>query len=424
MFPNQAVILAAGQSSRFWPLNTGHKSLIKIMGRPLIWYTLEALKRNKIKEVIIVQGAKRDIEEGLCTVNTSGIKIRYATQQKPRGTGDALYQAKKFIKSPFFFVTGPHKVDLNDYLPQILSKHRRYPRKMLLVGAKTVQPWDFGIFKFKGSKISQIIENPPKGKEPSDIKATESYLLPAEFFSCYETLPRKEDSLIDAINIIIKKDGAELVLLKKEAASLKYPWDSFGMFKILVEAGWLRSNIAASAYIGKNVVLDGTIHIGAGTKILENIVVRGPVYIGDNCTIGNSVVIRANTSIEDGALLGAFAEVKSSILQDNVHMHSGYLGDSIVGKGCRMGAGMITANRRIDRQNIKVQVKGERIDTGLSYFGAVVGEDTKIGIHVSLMPGVLVGARVVVGPHSMVRENIPDDTLFYSKFKFHLQRRR
>ena len=46
----QAVILTAGESSRFWPLNQRHKSLIKIMGRPLIWYTIEGLKKSGIKK--------------------------------------------------------------------------------------------------------------------------------------------------------------------------------------------------------------------------------------------------------------------------------------------------------------------------------------------------------------------------------------
>jgi len=61
----QAVILAAGQSSRFWPLNKRHKSLIKIMGKPLICYTIESLKKLKIKEILIVQSPKREIEEEL-----------------------------------------------------------------------------------------------------------------------------------------------------------------------------------------------------------------------------------------------------------------------------------------------------------------------------------------------------------------------
>ena len=61
----QAVILAAGESTRFWPLNKKHKSLFKIMGKHLICYTLESLKKAGIKEVIVVQKQKGDIENEL-----------------------------------------------------------------------------------------------------------------------------------------------------------------------------------------------------------------------------------------------------------------------------------------------------------------------------------------------------------------------
>ncbi|KPJ71187.1 hypothetical protein AMJ50_02990, partial [Parcubacteria bacterium DG_74_3] len=61
----QAIILAAGECSRFWPFNKEHKSLIKIMGRPLIWYVINGLKKAKIKEIIIIQGKSRDVERAL-----------------------------------------------------------------------------------------------------------------------------------------------------------------------------------------------------------------------------------------------------------------------------------------------------------------------------------------------------------------------
>ena len=92
--PKQAVILAAGESSRFWPLNQKHKSLFKIMGKPLIWYTIEALRKSGIKEIIIVEGAKKDIEEALKKYKFPTLKIKYVLQPKPAGMGDALWRTK------------------------------------------------------------------------------------------------------------------------------------------------------------------------------------------------------------------------------------------------------------------------------------------------------------------------------------------
>jgi len=95
----QAVILAAGESSRFWPLNQKHKSLIKIMGRPLIFYTIESLKKAGIKDIIIVQGPKKDIEEELKDYQPN---IKYVIQEEPKGMGNALWQARDLIKGQFY----------------------------------------------------------------------------------------------------------------------------------------------------------------------------------------------------------------------------------------------------------------------------------------------------------------------------------
>ncbi|MDY6774460.1 MAG: NTP transferase domain-containing protein, partial [Candidatus Nanohaloarchaea archaeon] len=59
----QAAILAGGESSRFWPLNTRHKSLIKIQGNSLLRHTLESLEAAGVDEFVIVQGEEGKIEE-------------------------------------------------------------------------------------------------------------------------------------------------------------------------------------------------------------------------------------------------------------------------------------------------------------------------------------------------------------------------
>ena len=118
-------------------------------------------------------------------------------------------------------------------------------------------------------------------------------------------------------------------------------------------------------------------------------------------------------------MIGAMAEVTRSIFQADCHTHSGYFGDSIFGKGCKIGAGTVTANIRIDRGevNTKLKIKNTKlkINTGLKKLGAIVGENTKIGINVSLMPGVLIGSDCVIGPGTLVFENVKDNTIVYSK---------
>jgi len=124
-------------------------------------------------------------------------------------------------------------------------------------------------------------------------------------------------------------------------------------------------------------------------------------------------LIREYTDLEKGVLVGANSEIKNSILQENVHCHLNFFGDSIFDKSCRIGAGTITANRRLDRQEIKVKINplagGQKINTSLTSLGVIMGENTSVGINVSLMPGVLIGKKSRIGPCSLVKKNIKDN---------------
>ena len=108
----QAVILAAGESSRFWPLNQRHKCLLKIMGRPLIWYTIESLKKAGVKDIIIVQGFRKEIEEGLREYQPD---IKYVIQPESKGMGDAILKAEGLIHGQFL-VLDPYHFEIDDLL--------------------------------------------------------------------------------------------------------------------------------------------------------------------------------------------------------------------------------------------------------------------------------------------------------------------
>ncbi|PJB15629.1 hypothetical protein CO116_03445 [Candidatus Falkowbacteria bacterium CG_4_9_14_3_um_filter_38_19] len=389
----QAVILAAGESSRFWPLNQRHKSLLKIMGKPLIWYTIESLKRVGIKDIIIVQGPKRDVEEELKNYQL-GIEIKYVIQPEPKGMGDAVLCAQSLISGPFF-VLHAHKVNVGDFVKPIIEKFQETKAELIFLGIKTDQPWLYGMLKLEGDKAVGLIEKPEKGKEPSDIKAIGIYLLPQKFFEYYKKVPEHQYAFESALDLYAKENEARVVIVKEEPSSFKYPWHLFEVTKFLMDK-----------YLGNKT------HIGKNVKIYEGAVIKGPCYIGDNCAIGNNSLIREYVNLENDCLIGAFAEVTRSIFQEDIHTHSGYFGDSIFGKGCRLGAGTITANVRIDRGEIKSAVKEEKINTGLTSLGCIMGENTKTGVHCSLMPGVLIGSNCLIWPSSVVSGNIRDNTVF------------
>jgi len=409
----QAIILAAGESSRFWPLNQRHKSLIKIMGRPLIWYTIDSLKKAKIQEIIIVQGRKRDVEKELKEYRLP--RIKYVIQEKLTGTGDAILKAEKLIKGQFF-VLNAERLDAKDYIKPILNKFKKEKRKLILLAGKTQTPWFFGILKLKKDKVIGLIEKPKPGKEPSNLKIVGIYFLPKGFFSYLKRVPSHPYSLEDALLLYAKEKDVRVVAIPKETFALKFPWDLFEITKFLMNK-ILDSKISKLAKIERGAKIEGKVFIGDNVKIFENAVIKGPCYIGNRCIIGNNTLVRDYSNLEDDVLVGTLAEVTRSIFQEDVHCHSGYFGDSIFGEGCEIGAGTITANIRIDRGEIKSVVKGKKIGTGLKSFGCVTGANTKTGIRCSFMPGVFIGSNCVIGPHSVVFENIEDNTTFYTKFK-------
>ncbi len=410
----QAVILAAGENSRFWPLNQKHKSLIKIMGKPLIWYTIEGLKKSGIKNIIIVQGSAGHVEKELKNYDF-GVDIKYVTQTEPKGMGDAVLKAKDLLEDNFF-VLNAERFDVDDFIKLILEKQKSSSAGVVLSGAKTLTPWLFGVLDMDGDKAKNIVEKPEKGKEPSDVRVVGVYFLPKEFLSYYQRVPENMYAFEDSLRLYMKEKEVKVVVFGKEPSPLKYPWHLFEATKFLMDKYLVKTRISKTAKIAKSAVLQGNVCIGENVRVFENAVIKGPCYIGDNSVIGNNVLIRHYSNLENNSLIGTNVEIARSIFQEGAHCHSGFFGDSILGEGCRVGAGTVAANVRIDREEVKATVKGERIGTGLDSFGFVMGDNSKIGINCSLMPGVLVGSNCLVGPASVVFENIEDNTTFRTEF--------
>lgn len=420
----QAVLLAAGESSRFRPLSDGrHKSLAKVCGKTIIEWTLLAIKKAGIKDVIIVEGPDRAIESGLSLPEKNGMRLQYIVQEKPLGMGNALMGAEKLLNEESFFVLNPNHHDADFYITPMIEKQRATKAGLVLVGKKTDTPEKYGILTLKGDKASGLVEKPKKGEAPSDLRVVGIYLLPKEFFKYYLRVKEHMYAYEDALRLYMKDNDVRVVQTDKETASLKYPWDLFTFGKEIMEKNVRVKIIADSAKVAKSATIEGPVKIGENAVVLENAVIKGPCFIGDSALIGNNAIVREYSSIGERCVIGANAEVARSIIGDGTHMHSGFVGDSIIGDNCRIGAGIITANVRLDKENVTSIVKGEKVDTGIKSFGAVIGHSTKLGIGVRTMPGVLIGSDCLVGPASVVFGNIETKTSYHTEFKAAVKKR-
>lgn len=141
------------------------------------------------------------------------------------------------------------------------------------------------------------------------------------------------------------------------------------------------------------------IYIGEGSVIQGGALIQGPVIIGRNCFIGHGALLRQGCILGDNVHIGHAVEVKHSILLNHATIaHLNYVGDSIVGKNVNVSGGTMLANFRLDKKPIVIKIGDQRVETGLSKLGAIIGDNSNIGVNAVLNPGTILGKNTVVYP--------------------------
>ncbi|UOO81286.1 LpxA family transferase [Uruburuella testudinis] len=143
-------------------------------------------------------------------------------------------------------------------------------------------------------------------------------------------------------------------------------------------------------------------------RIGRHAVIKAPAIIGAGCLVGANSYIRGGVYLGEGAKVGIACEVKSSILMPGSAVaHLNFIGDSIIGSRANFEAGAITANHYNERSDKKISVtyRGEKIATHCEKFGALVGDDARIGANAVLSPGTLLAAGAVVARLALVEQN-------------------
>ncbi|MBI1979044.1 MAG: NTP transferase domain-containing protein, partial [Candidatus Aenigmarchaeota archaeon] len=376
----QAVMLLAGEGTRMHPLTyTKPKPLLKIAGQTILEHNLENLKRNGIQDVTLVVGyLQEEIKRFL--ENAREFKFNFVLQNDQLGTGHALLQAKDFIKDDNFTVI--YGDDLYHY-----EDIKKTLNNDLCVTAKEVtNPGKFGVFTLENNFVKDLIEKPD---EPiSNLANTGLYVLNKAIFKSLQALEkskRNEFELTDAI-LHLSKENSIKCEITNNWIPIGYPWD-------LVTANEIKMReldsitVHDTAFVGKNVTIEGSVKIGRNSEIKNGAYIEGPVMIGDNCVIGPNCYLRPDSVIGDNCRIGNGVEIKNTIVGDETKIkHLSYVGDSVIGDNCNLGAGTITANIRHDNKTIRVIVKGNKVDTGRRKFGVVMGDHTKTGVNTSIYP--------------------------------------
>lgn len=155
-------------------------------------------------------------------------------------------------------------------------------------------------------------------------------------------------------------------------------------------------------------VVDGNVVLKAGAIIGPHACVQGPAWIGEEAEIGHGAYVRGGCVIGAGAKIGHASEVKRSLFLPGAKApHFNYVGDSILGVGVNLGAGVKLANFKTDGGSISVGSE----DTGLRKFGSALGDGVSIGCNAVLAPGTVVGAGTIIYAGAVVRGEVRADTI-------------
>jgi UDP-N-acetylglucosamine diphosphorylase/glucosamine-1-phosphate N-acetyltransferase len=200
--------------------------------------------------------------------------------------------------------------------------------------------------------------------------------------------------------------------IKEEIAEIKYPWDIVqlnrqaikddlslikGLRKSARVSGTNKVINPSGIFIEKGAVVehcflnatDGPIYIGRSAEVMEGTMIRGPVAIGDNCTVKMGTRIYGATSLGPYCIAGG--EIKNSVFQGcSNKAHDGYLGDSVIGAWCNMGAGTSNSNVKNNASSVSVYTPHGPRDVGLKC-GVFMGDYTRTAINTSINTGTVTG---------------------------------
>ncbi len=178
----------------------------------------------------------------------------------------------------------------------------------------------------------------------------------------------------------------ELLTSGRKSAPLPASVMCSGLEHIFLEEG---------AEIGLGSIINaskGPVYIGKNAHILEGVMIHGPLAVCSDAIIKMGAKLYGDTTIGPGCRAGG--EINNSVLFANSNKgHDGYLGNSVLGEWCNLGADTNTSNLKNNYDTVKVHSEktGKLESTGLTFCGLLMGDHSKSGINTMFNTGTVVG---------------------------------
>ena len=421
-----SVILAAGQGTRM--KSKIPKVLHPILGRPLVFYALEAASKAASSRPVLVIG-----HEAEAIRQEVGEAADFAYQAEQLGTGHAVQQAEKLLQGKVDLVLVSY-ADMPlltaNTLQQLVEAQKSNAGPITMLSVMSENPRGFGrVIRYEDGSVQAIVEEVQATPEQLAVRELNAgaYCFSADWL--WDALrriplsPKGEYYLTDLVGIatedglsvraIVAEDRNEVIGINTRV----HLAEAGTLMRQRINRHWMLAGVTfvdpSSAYIEPGVT------IGRDTVIWPNTYLQGETMIGEDCTLGPNTIVRdtrigngcsvlssmlEKAILEDnveigpfghlrkgahlaqGVHMGNFGEVKNSYLGPGTKMgHFSYLGDATVGQNVNIGAGTITCN--FDGQQKHPTEIGD---------GSFIGSDTMLVAPLKLGEGAHTGAGAVV----------------------------
>ncbi|MBI5728745.1 MAG: nucleotidyltransferase family protein [Candidatus Magasanikbacteria bacterium] len=173
----QVIILAGGLGTRLRPLTDATpKPLLPVKGKPIIEHAILNFAKHGIKDIILSVGYHaQKIRDYFGNGEKWGVKIDYAIETEPLGTGGAIKRAAQGLAGTFLAINGDNLADFD--WTEMLSAHRESGAQITLALFPVEDVTQYGIARLDGSKILEFIEKPTREAAPTNLNNAGGYIF-------------------------------------------------------------------------------------------------------------------------------------------------------------------------------------------------------------------------------------------------------
>lgn len=422
-----ALILAAGKGSRF------HSSLSKVLhplgGKPMLSHVHDGVAAlNPLSLVFVVSPELQDHE-----LLAGSLK---AIQEEPKGTGDAVRLGLEAIPSyhgPVLILCGDCPLIKAETLQDFLSHYQKRANhaKMQLIAMEPENPGRYGRIVQKNSpetsteregEVLKIVEFLDASSEEKALSLCYSGVMMADADLLRMLLPQivsenaqKEFYFTDVV-ALAHAQGERVEFVTADATEFKgvNTREELSLCEKTLQQRWRKRAQAQGVsfqdpdsvflcydtVLGKDVEIEPFVVFGPQVILKDRVKIRSFSHIEEteihgDVEVGPFARLRGKTILERGSVVGNFVELKQAHLGENTRVkHLSYLGDTVVGEGSNIGAGVISCNY-----------------DGQKKYPTHIGKKAFVGSNAVLVAPVTVGEGAYVAAGSVVTETVPPEAL-------------